>query len=363
MKIVQVIQNLDIGGLQTFTVDLANNLSLLGNDVYIIVLEKNLKSNIYDSINPKVKIIFLNCKRLKINPVIFTKLYNTLNSLNPDIIHTHGITILYSFLSIIKNKNVFTHTIHNLAKHESGRYRRIINRILFSFKNVNIVTISNEVSKSFSETYINCNFFQIENGVTKTDKTKNFNKTKKFLESLGIDNKYKIITNVGRVDYQKNQELLINTFLEIKKINKKICLLILGDFSQMNIHFSKSIRFYNQNKIFFLGNVKNVSDYLIISNVFSLSSLFEGLPISLLEALSHGKICASTPAGGVKSVLKNNIGYVSKNFSLKEFKSTLIDAINNANNIKKTEITDYFNLNYSMKICAMNYFKLYNKNK
>ena len=105
--------------------------------------------------------------------------------------------------------------------------------------------------------------------------------------------------------------------------------------------------------------VENVYDYLLCSDIFCLSSKYEGLPISLLEALSAGKICACTPAGGVSSVLSNRLGYVSHDFTIKDYYNTLELALNNTYNISSDTLIRLFNKNYTMDKCCREYMRIY----
>jgi glycosyltransferase involved in cell wall biosynthesis len=111
--------------------------------------------------------------------------------------------------------------------------------------------------------------------------------------------------------------------------------------------------------VYFIGTVDNVVDYLLCSDIFCLSSKFEGLPISLLEAMSVGLISSCTPAGGITSVLNNKYGYVSDNFSTDSYVKSLENSILNIKHISSQKLVDLFNNHYDMQICASNYLKEY----
>ena len=67
--------------------------------------------------------------------------------------------------------------------------------------------------------------------------------------------------------------------------------------------------------VHFFGKVSNVSDYLLNADAFVLTSLFEGLPISLLEALSAGAVPVCTPVGGIINIVTKDIGFLSEDVS------------------------------------------------
>lgn len=97
-----------------------------------------------------------------------------------------------------------------------------------------------------------------------------------------------IIGNIGRLSYQKNQELLIDIFYETLKKKSNSILWLIGDGEDRkkleNIVKKKGI----ENNIKFWGNVNNVNELLFAMDVFVLTSRYEGLGIVLIEAQATG---------------------------------------------------------------------------
>ena len=68
--------------------------------------------------------------------------------------------------------------------------------------------------------------------------------------------------------------------------------------------------------IHFIGIKTNVPDYLYASDAFCLSSNFEGMPISLIEAFACGCPSICTPVGGIVNSVKHGVtGFLSKSLS------------------------------------------------
>lgn len=352
MYIVHIINNLKIGGLQKFTLSLAEESLKKRAKIKIIVLE-NLKDKEIPKELDSIEIVNFKCSK---HLDKLKNVYYYLNNEKPNIVHTHGLTLIYTTLNIFLNKRIkFVHTIHNLANIESGNIRRIFNKILFNKNNVIPVTISDEVEKSFKSFYKNTKSVKIYNGC-KPPKLIENELVEEIFDDIGREKK--IIINVGRIDYQKNQILLINAFNRLKE-KYDISLIILGGPVGISNEFIKEI--YDSNicieDVYFLGEVTNVGNYLINSDIFCLSSRFEGLPISLLEAMSLGITCVSTPAGGAESVIKRGSGYVSDDHQIESLKNVLEKAI--CKPVPKNNITKIYNENYSMSICTDNYFRIY----
>jgi glycosyltransferase involved in cell wall biosynthesis len=352
MKVLHIVNDLKRGGLQKFVLSLSFEASKHDNNVKILVLTES--KDIFTETDG-AEIIQCKCKSLlsKFYAIIkYVKIYE------PNVVHTHGITLFLSMFSIFLNyrKIKYIHTIHNLAAIESGSARRSINKVLFKLFKVTPVTISNEVNDSFLSEYKGIKAYKILNGCSSTNETIKLNETKRKIVSLKRNSNTKVIVNVGRIDYQKNQSLLIDSFNEIKYQRDVILIILGGPLNESNKFYSE-LKAKDLTYVYFLSEVENVVDYLLCSQIFCLSSRFEGLPISLLEAMSQGLTCVGTPAGGVSSVINSDIGYVSNGFNVDELAQALTAAIDKPKNL--VNIKEEFRLNYSMGICYENYLKAY----
>ena len=112
---------------------------------------------------------------------------------------------------------------------------------------------------------------------------------------LGIENNL-VVGSIGRMVPQKNQKFLIDTFAELRKINDTAKLILIGDGPMkeelMNHAQEKGVLEH----IHFLSNIANVSDYLCAMDIFTLTSIFEGLGIVNIEAQATGLACLMSSA-------------------------------------------------------------------
>ena len=113
------------------------------------------------------------------------------------------------------------------------------------------------------------------------------------------------LINIGRLEDQKDHITLLNSVKLIKnKINIK--LLIIGNGNKQ----SKLNRYIEDNKlnsnVKILNNINNPFPYLLRSDLFILSSIFEGLPNVLLEAITLNKFVISTNCSTGPSEILNN---------------------------------------------------------
>ncbi|WP_063698092.1 glycosyltransferase [Pediococcus inopinatus] len=127
----------------------------------------------------------------------------------------------------------------------------------------------------------------INNGVN--TKSFEFDRKKRTIirEKLNIDKNF-VLGHVGRFTEQKNHRFLINLFEQIhnKYPETKLVLIGTGPLFQ-NIKRMVSEKKLN-NSVIFLGEVENVNEYLMAMDCFIFPSIFEGLPIALLEAEASG---------------------------------------------------------------------------
>lgn len=361
LKIVQVIYALIQGGAEKFVVDLSNKLSE-NHEVYIVTLRGKpfdlFKYQLNDNVN---YVNFPIGNGFRIRDIY--RLNKFIDKLEPDIIHTHLQLVFYFLLRNIFNKrNVIFHTIHNDASFDGNKkYQFLIRRFFYKRNLIIPITISNESKNSYEKYYNLNNSELIYNACIRPTTTENFNEVKKQVDLLKSNSDDLVFIHLSRFnEYQKQHSVLIKAFNRIRSEFKNVILLIIGrDYEIEKAEFLKEIA---QEGIYFLGEKGNVGDYLYLSDVFCLSSRFEGLPISLLEAISCGCIPICTPVGGIKDIIQQDkTGYISSDISEESYYQEINNYLRKPNKIKKNELIEYFSENYSMDKCSNQHEKIYLK--
>ena len=107
---------------------------------------------------------------------------------------------------------------------------------------------------------------------------------------LNVSDKF-VLGHTGRLAEVKNQAFIIKLMPEILKHKENAMLMLIGDGDdrQMLENTAKELGVYD--KVIFVGNVTNVQDYLSAMDVFVFPSLYEGLPLSILEVQANGLPC------------------------------------------------------------------------
>lgn len=109
-------------------------------------------------------------------------------------------------------------------------------------------------------------------------------------EELGIEEKF-VLGHVGRFNLQKNHEFLINIFNEVCKQKENAVLLLVGT-GELEEKIHEKVRNLGLNeKVMFLGVREDIPELMQAMDVFVFPSLFEGLPVTLVEAQAAGLPC------------------------------------------------------------------------
>lgn len=121
-----------------------------------------------------------------------------------------------------------------------------------------------------------------------------------------IDSKQ--IISVGRLTYQKGFDMLCEVAKDVLKDNPEWKWIILGDGEDKEKLESKIKEYNLQGKLILKGKVSNVEDYYKNSSLYVMTSRFEGLPMTLLEAKTYKlPIVSFNCLTGPSEIVKNNV--------------------------------------------------------
>lgn len=134
----------------------------------------------------------------------------------------------------------------------------------------------------------------------RTRKRKEFNLQEKF-----------VVGHIGRFNEQKNHEFIVDIFFKIYNENKNSVLMLVGEGFLKEEIKKKVNKLKIADRVFFLGQRTDVDELLQVMDVFVLPSLFEGLPVVLVEAQSSGLPCYTSNAVTKEVKITDNINYLS----------------------------------------------------
>ncbi len=366
-KIVQMVPALGWGGAQIFCIQLCNELAKYPNyEVTLVSMyhhkpESHLPLNFIDK---KVKFITLG-KKPGLDYKMFTAINQLLKEIKPDVVHTHLHTGFYCFLAYLTAKDRSfkkIHTFHSLVTKDSPWHGRQAFKYFFSNNIIIPVSISEEVFKSAREEYGKSIKTLINNGSVPVSPSPAYQEVADKINSFKKDANTKVFLNVARINKTKNQQLLLACMKTLEEENANVIAVILGDYIPEDKKFYDMLMQNKPANVHFMGKVTNVGDYYLNTDVFALTSLYEGLPISLLEALSAGAVPVCTPVGGIINLVNNDIGYLSEDLTYEKYLAALrayLAADQDTIERLKTNGKELYRREFSMETCAAKYDVLY----
>ena len=299
MKIMQVIPYFCFGGAETMCENLTYALSSLGHEVTVVSLYQDRTPISQRMEAAGVKILYLD-KKLGLDLSMVPKLMKIMRQEKPDVVHTHLDVIKYAVaaakLSGVKH---CVHTVHNVAHQEAeGRLQKIVNTVYFKLGWSVPVALSPEVRRTIASFYglKEEKVPMVYNGV---DLGKCTPKEDYRLSEPAC------LLHIGRFNDQKNHAGLLEAFSLVLKRHPNCCLKLIGDGDLREAVERQAETLSIRDKVLFLGSQSNVHPFLQEADLFLLPSKFEGMPMTIIEAMGTGLPIVATAVGGVPDMLRD----------------------------------------------------------
>lgn len=303
VRILHIIPNFGPGGAERMLVNLLEAFDRERFEVKAVSLYPESGTILEKEIREKeFKVFYLN-KRQGLDLRMIPQLYHLFCVFRPDVVHTHRYVLRYTLLpAILARVPVRVHTVHSVAQKEVDLPGKLVHQIAFRWGGVLPVSISREVANTIRDMYgRKVNTPVIYNGIP----------TKEFAAKTGRDNdkrkKDLILLHVGRFAPPKNHCLLIEAFALAVKEYPGMQLWLVGD-GPLRAEVEALVKEKGlDEKIFFLGIRDDVSALLGNADIFVLPSDWEGVPLTVLEAMSANKPVIATVVGGVPELIEDDI--------------------------------------------------------
>lgn len=326
-----MIPSLEAGGAERVVATLSNNL-IDYYDVTIIIL---FESPIFFDIDSRIRIVFCGTR--------YKPVYSLKHSLKTHFrltrsvvknLKAHHIDVIIGFMT---TPNIYAIIAARMARipciiservHpeyiKTSKFWFTLRKRLYPFANKLIVQ-TQDISDYFSK-FVNTKKIEIILNPLNPDLVNKKNR------QTSNDN---LILNVGRLDYQKNQDMLIKAFANVNHENWK--LIIVGDGEEKANYEQLINNLQLQNKVVLIGNVSNIAAYYNKADVFVFTSRFEGFPNALTEAMYYGLPCISTdcPSGPSELISDNVNGFLIPSENQQALEEKLELLMNNSELRKK----------------------------
>lgn len=302
-KILFVTDCLSEGGAEKAVSNFANGISVLGYDVSVLIFRKT--ENEYP-LYETVQIVRLPQELRFADKSVFERnirrlpaVRNIFKTLRPDFIFAfmEGNIIVSLLASFLLPYKVIA-GIRCDQKSDKGIYpptiRDFFTKLCFK------IFCQNKIQIEYYSKRIQKKCFAVPNPIA--DKFIEVGKTREYRQTIVN------ITAIGRLEKQKNFQLLIKAFTAVSQKYPFVLLSIYGEGSLRSDLEAMIRESACEKRIMLRGWTNNVANVLVQSDLFILSSDYEGMPNTLMEAMACGVPCITTDCPtGPNELIENNV--------------------------------------------------------
>ncbi|GJQ60335.1 MAG: glycosyl transferase family 1 [Candidatus Scalindua sp.] len=306
LHIVHLVEDLTIGGLEKVLATIALNLNRKKYKVSVWCLReggffahKLLEEGI------EVKIVRIATAR---NPINIYRLYKLLKIRRFDIIHTHAYSAgtigrVCGFLAGIPVIISHNHSVYAYYK----KYNHFVEWILSHITD-RIVCVSDMVKRFAIQTQkINSKkLLTIRNGIDDEPLVQDMT-TANLRKGWGIPIDHPVVCTITHLEEHKGVVYLIKAASLLLKSRENVTFLLVGNGSLKDSLIKLCMKLNIEKRVIFTGERIDTPEILSLIDVFVLPSIREGLGLSILEAMSHGKPIIATKVGGIPEIVTDGV--------------------------------------------------------
>lgn len=325
MKVLRIIARLNVGGPARHVVWLTEGLKPAGYDTLLVagVVPPGEDDMSYVAAAAGVQPLTLSQMSREISvkdALTIWKLFRLMRRERPDIVHTHTAKagtvgrlggLLYGFLTPAAACR-FVHTYHGHVFHSyygqaKTRLFLGIERFLARFATDRIVVISEQQRREINEVFRvgrREQFAVIPLGIDLSTYAGWRDRRSQVRAELRLNDDDVLIGIVGRVTEIKNHDLFLQAAALLKKtVRSKVRFAIIGDGNLRRDLEAQAKSLGLGEEVLFLGSRKDPENFYPACDIVTLTSLNEGTPLTLIEAMANARPVIATAVGGVVDLL------------------------------------------------------------
>ncbi len=302
VKVLYFIDRLRHGGIQQFCLENIKHMDRNKLQIDFLLLDDGVSYPLEEEIKK------LGCKITKIDawlnkPWDYLKHKKNIEKFfqqhhDYKVIHMHSSSKNYMVLKYAKKYGIPIRIVHahSVTFQTKNKLKQLLGNVLkkpLKKYATNYFACSNSAGKWLygKEEIAKGNVTIIHNGIEYARFKPNNKIRKQIRNELNISAEELVFGNVGRFDRVKNHTFLIDIFNEIQKIKPTSKLLLIGT-GPLEEDIKDKVKKLNlEDKVIFTGFASNVNEYMQAMDVFIMPSLYEGLPITAIEAQAAGLPC------------------------------------------------------------------------
>ncbi len=310
-KVLWLIKGLDPGGAERL---LTTAIPHINRDAFDYEVAYCLSQNndlVPEFKNADIPVFCLDLKTT-LDPRGPYRLFRLLRDRKPQILHLHlpYSGILGRVIGRLAGVKGIVYTEHSVMEMYHP-LTRLLNLLTYPLAGITIA-VSEEVQHSIRKHRITSRneLLVIRNGVDLNSGSTIGGRPDKTKEVLGIPPNHKVVGNVAHIRPEKGHDYLVRAVKIVLDRCSDVTFVIVGR-DDMNGEIRRleelAARLGIRNRVIFTGFRKDVLNIIPIFDLFVLSSLYEGLPLALLEAMSMGKPAVAPEVGGIQEVVEDGL--------------------------------------------------------
>jgi glycosyltransferase involved in cell wall biosynthesis len=202
------------------------------------------------------------------------------------------------------------------------------------------------------------NLIIMENGIEVDLYKPNQSKRDEMRAILGVEDK-KVLGSVGRLGFQKNYRFLIDVFKKVVELQENAILILVGSGNQEDELKQQVKHLHLEENVIFLGERQDVPNLLQAFDVFALTSIFEGLGISLIEAQCNGLPCIASSQIPKEVNVTNSVLFLDLEADVDVWANAIIEKFKSEKNMEL--YTDIVKSGYDIANSANKLYGIYNE--
>lgn len=305
--VLHVISGFGVGGAQRLIVILAEFLRAQGQPVPQVLSLTHRASVLSDRVTGAgARLRYISAASLW-NPLAWRRAWRAISESGAQVLHLHlsGGIIFGSVIGRLQGKATVV-TLHNVRSQSKttlrARLRLATETLCLRHLTDHVILVSSEVAAANAARLGKVAQTVLPN-VTAPIPTLDPDRRHAVRAGLGLANDAVLLISTGRLTPQKDLGMLLSAFAELAALDIKAHLLIVGS-GQEQARLEERTRALGLGRyVSFLGARGDIAELLGASDIFVLSSIWEGIPVGLLEAMSAGLPVVATAVGGVPEVV------------------------------------------------------------
>jgi len=306
-RILHIIPNIAIGGAERLVVNLLEAIDKEKFEVAACSLYPKSGTALEQELEQHGIPVYYLGKHKGLDLRMIPRLYHLFRIFRPDVVHLHLSVLRYALIPMVFCGIAGRfHTVHNIAQKEVDAPGKIVHWLAFHIGGVIPVSISYEVAQTVEKVY-NVRTPIIYNGIPTEDFHTMPSVRSSWRKKEGIKDSEIVFLHIGRFSLQKNHRLLIEAFEQVIKECPNGTLFLVGD-GKLRTEIEKIVKGKSlEQKIHFLGLRRDIPELLAGCDIFVLSSDWEGVPMTILEAMAAGRPVIATAVGGVPELVEGGV--------------------------------------------------------